>query len=66
MLDMLPSLRYAQTSLRGYMVITADKDELRCDWRFVDTVHKHHFQAHLGHSMKVIAGQKRLIDIEIK
>ncbi|MBI3230693.1 MAG: alkaline phosphatase D family protein [Burkholderiales bacterium] len=63
MCDMIPALRYAQTSLRGYMIIEADSEEVRCDWRFVDTVHHRNFQAETKHRMRVIAGQRKLTDI---
>lgn len=63
MMEMLPGLRYAQTSLRGYMVILANQHELRCDWRFVDTVLQHEFKAETGRSLRVLAGQKKLQEV---
>jgi alkaline phosphatase D len=61
---MMPGLRYAQTSLRGYMVIEATKEEVRCDWRFVDTVHSRNFQANTVQSLQIIAGQKKITEVD--
>lgn len=63
MREMLPQLRYAQTSMRGYMLITATEKEVRCDWRFVDTVHSQNFKRQAGHSLRVAAGKKHLQEI---
>jgi alkaline phosphatase D len=56
MVDLIEPLYYAQTSKRGYMVITASHEQVRCDWRFVDTVFKHEFTASTDRSLRVLAG----------
>jgi alkaline phosphatase D len=56
MVDLIEPLYYAQTSKRGYMVITASHEQVRCDWRFVDTVFKHEYAASTDRSLRVLAG----------
>lgn len=62
---LIEPLYYAQTSKRGYMMITATKNEVRCDWRFVDTVHKREFTAHTGRSLRTVAGDGNRKIIEV-
>ncbi|WP_338847415.1 alkaline phosphatase D family protein [Massilia sp. W12] len=57
---MLPTLRYAQTSLRGYMLLTVSAHEAECAWRFVDTVHTRQFSAHTGKVLRVLHGQGKI------
>ncbi|MES2295999.1 MAG: alkaline phosphatase D family protein [Pseudomonadota bacterium] len=57
--QLIAPLYYAQTSQRGYMLITATAAEVRCDWRFVDTVESRHYQAHTGRSLCTVAGRGR-------
>jgi alkaline phosphatase D len=54
--QMIAPLYYAQTSKRGYMVLTASRGEVRCDWRFVDTVHRRQYQAGVERSLRTLAG----------
>ncbi|MFM9433248.1 alkaline phosphatase D [Janthinobacterium sp. CG_23.3] len=54
--QLIEPLYYAQTSKRGYMVVTATDDEVRCDWRFVDTVHSRQFSAATERSLRTLAG----------
>jgi alkaline phosphatase D len=54
--QMIAPLYYAQTSRRGYMVVTASSEEVRCDWRFVDTVHQRQYQASTERSLRTLAG----------
>ncbi len=54
--QLIEPLYYAQTSKRGYMVVTASDDEVRCDWRFVDTVHSRQFSAATERSLRTLAG----------
>lgn len=56
MVDMIEPLYYAQTSKRGYMIVTATHDQVRCDWRFVDTVHSRAFTAATERSLRTLAG----------
>jgi alkaline phosphatase D len=56
MVDLIEPLYYAQTSKRGYMIVTASHEQVRCDWRFVDTVFKHEFTASTERSLRTRAG----------
>ncbi|SDH65138.1 MULTISPECIES: alkaline phosphatase [unclassified Duganella] len=56
MVDLIEPLYYAQTSKRGYMIVTASHEQVRCDWRFVDTVFKHEFTAATERSLRVLPG----------
>ena len=56
MTDMIAPLYYAQTSKRGYLVITASHEQVRCDFRFVDTVQKHEYTAAVERSLRTLAG----------
>jgi len=56
MVDLIEPLYYAQTSKRGYMIVTASHEQVRCDWRFVDTVFKHEFTAATERSLRTFAG----------
>lgn len=56
MVDLIKPLYYAQTSKRGYMIVTASHEQVRCDWRFVDTVFKHEFTAATERSLRTLPG----------
>jgi len=56
MVDLIEPLYYAQTSKRGYMIVTASHEQVRCDWRFVDTVFKHEFTAATERSLRTLPG----------
>jgi len=56
MVDLIEPLYYAQTSKRGYMIITASHEQVRCDWRFVDTVFSHDYTAATERSLRVLPG----------
>lgn len=57
-------LYYAQTSKRGYMVITATDGEVRSDWRFVDTVFKRAYSASTERSLRTLpgAGNRKIVE----
>lgn len=56
MVDLIGPLYYAQTSKRGYMIVTVSHAEVRCDWRFVDTVLSRDFTAATERSLRTLAG----------
>ncbi len=56
MVDLIEPLYYAQTSKRGYMIVTASHEQVRCDWRFVDTVFKREFTAATERSLRTLPG----------
>jgi alkaline phosphatase D len=63
--QLIAPLYYAQTSKRGYMIVTATSDEVRCDWRFVDTVHSHQYTAATERSLRTLAGpgNRRIVEL---
>ncbi len=63
--QLIAPLYYAQTSKRGYMVLTASAAEVRCDWRFVDTVHRRRYQASTERSLRTLAGagNRRIVEL---
>ncbi|PZP36549.1 MAG: alkaline phosphatase [Roseateles depolymerans] len=61
-----PSLRYADTSHRGFMVVTATPGQCRADWHFLSTVDSRDYTTWLGASWQVLPGaaQRRLLPVE--
>ncbi|WP_317204210.1 alkaline phosphatase D family protein [Janthinobacterium sp.] len=64
MQQLIAPLYYAQTSKRGYMIVSASMEEVRCDWRFVDTVHSRHFSAATERSLRTLpgAGNRKIVE----
>ena len=62
-LQMIPSLKYANTLQRGWMLVTFSHDEARADWFYVDTVKKRQYLPAPGYAMKTLpgVGQRRLL-----
>jgi alkaline phosphatase D len=56
MVEMIAPLYYAQTSKRGYLIVTASHEQVRCDFRFVDTVMKHEYTAAVERSLRTLPG----------
>jgi len=54
-----PLLKYAETTLRGMMLITATPIELRADWVYISTVTSPAFSSSVGRSLKVLPGEGR-------
>lgn len=63
--QLIAPLYYAQTSQRGYMIITATANEVRSDWRFVNTVHSRQFTAKTQRSLRTLAGSGHRKIIEV-
>jgi alkaline phosphatase D len=61
--QLMAPLMYAQTSKRGYMILTATREEVRCDYRFVDTVHSRDFSAATERSLRTVAGQHCICEV---
>lgn len=57
---LMPNLRYAQTSRRGYLLINASRDEFKVDFRFVDTVLKRQFHAQTECTLRTLPGQRKI------
>jgi alkaline phosphatase D len=57
-------LYYADTSQRGFMLLTADDAECRAEWRYVSTVFSRNYTASIGRTLRTLpgAGQRRVIE----
>jgi alkaline phosphatase D len=53
---MVTDLRYAQTSKRGYLVLSLTPSEVRGDWMEISTVLSHDYSARLAASMRALPG----------
>lgn len=61
---MVPDLRYAETSSRGYLVLTLTPSEARGDWVHVDTVlSRSNYSAEVAMSLRSLAGKPRVTAI---
>lgn len=54
--QLIPTLKYADTARRGYLLVTATASECRADWVFVNTIAQHNYNASTDKSLKVLAG----------
>lgn len=62
--QLIPTLKYADTSRRGYLLLTATPGECRADWVFVDTISNRNYRTSTDKSLKVLpgaAGRGRLV-----
>jgi len=55
--QLIPTLKYADTSRRGYLLLTATHGECRGDWVFVDTITSRNYRASTDKSLKVLPGE---------
>ncbi len=53
---MMPDLKYAETSRRGYLVVTLTPQAAQCDWVFVSSVLQNSFDASVGRSLRTLPG----------
>lgn len=58
-------LKYANTHQRGFMVVTANAQQCRCDWHYVSTVKSKTYETSIGRSLAVLpgAGARRLTEV---
>ncbi len=65
--QIIEPLYYAQTSKRGYMVLTATGQEVRCDWHFISSMHQREYTAGCERSLRTLAGvgpgQRRIVEV---
>lgn len=54
--QLIGPLQYADTSRRGYLLVTATPTECRADWRFVSTTQSRSFTASTGRTLRVLPG----------
>ncbi|MDM0114254.1 alkaline phosphatase D family protein [Variovorax sp. J22R133] len=62
-LKMVPELRYAQTSKRGYLVLTLTPSEARGDWMEVSTVLSHDYSVSMAASLRTLVGAPDLVGV---
>lgn len=58
--QLVPTLKYANTHQRGYMVLSVTPQEARADWYLVDTVKSTTYALALAKSLKAQAGPGNL------
>jgi alkaline phosphatase D len=56
MVDTIPDLKYAETAHRGFMVLTATRDECRSTWYFVSTVKSRQYTLSEGATVRTLPG----------
>jgi alkaline phosphatase D len=56
MVDNIPDLKYAETGHRGFMVLTATRDECRSTWYFVSTVKSRQYTLSEGATVRTLPG----------
>ncbi|MDX2221055.1 MAG: alkaline phosphatase D family protein [Burkholderiales bacterium] len=63
--QLIGPLQYTDTSRRGYMVVTANRTEVRADWRFVSTVSSRTYTTTVGKSLKALpgTGNRRIVAV---
>jgi len=54
--QLIPTLKYANTYQRGYMVLSVTPDEARADWYVVDTVKSANYAISLEKSLRALPG----------
>ncbi len=61
--QMIPTLKYANTYQRGYMLLTVTATESRAEWFFVDTVKSKTYNFGLQKTLKTLpgAGNRRIV-----
>ena len=61
--QLIGPLVYADTSRRGFLVITATRSELQAQWRYVDTITARHYQVEEGPTLQTLpgAGGRRIV-----
>lgn len=64
-MQLIPTLKYADTARRGYLLATFSAERARADWYFVDSVKTPQYTATLARSLAVLpgAGNRRLVEI---
>jgi alkaline phosphatase D len=54
--QLIPTLKYTDTSRRGFMLVTATAAECKCDWIFVNTVASRTYTASVGKTLRTLPG----------
>ena len=63
--QLIDPLVYADTSRRGYLVVTATRTEVRADWRYVTSIASRTFSSSVGKSLRSLpgAGNRKLLPV---
>lgn len=63
--QMVPDLRYAQTSDRGYLLVTLTPAQARADWVFVGSVFGNDLNSSVGRSLATLpgAGNRHIVEV---
>ncbi len=63
--QLIDPLVYADTSRRGYLVVTATRAEVRADWRYVTSISSRTFSSTIGKSLRSLpgAGNRKLLPV---
>lgn len=56
LVKIMPDLKYAETSRRGYLLLTLTPQAARADWIFVSSVLENSFTASVGRSLQTLPG----------
>lgn len=56
LVKIMPDLQYAETSRRGYLLLTLTPQSARGDWIFVSSVLENNFTASVGRSLQTLPG----------
>lgn len=63
--QLITTLRYTDTSRRGYMLLTATPTEARADWVFIDNIATKTYTSRVGRSLKVLPGATNRKIVEV-
>ena len=54
--QLIGPLQYAETSLRGFVVLTVTPTETRAEYRYVDTIQSKTYSASVGKTLRMLPG----------
>ena len=60
LLQLIPNLKYTDSSRRGYMVITVTSEACQSEWIFVSDILKQTYSSEVGKTLKVLAGENKI------
>ena len=60
LLQLIPGLKYTNSSQRGYMVVTVTPEACQSEWIFVSDILQQTYSSEVGRTLRVLAGQKTI------
>lgn len=68
LVQLVETLKYCDTSRRGYLRVTAAPEACRAEWIYVDTIASRAYTAEVGHVLQTLpgAGNRRLLEAEAR